>query len=200
MIIFGTTGLNSTKERGTFHCPRCSMQRGYRWISVNRFFTLYFIPLIPLGSVGEYIECDSCRGTYGTEVLRYNPEEARAETVAAIRRLLVLVLVQARKTGPEKVEALRNVFREYLDEDVPTAVIHQEMQQAAQAGVSIRQFAHEAGGDLSEDGVSLVMVAAKQLVASGGFLSEPDKDVLRELGRGLNVLAPALEDFLNSQE
>ena len=59
MIIFGTTGLNSTKERGAFNCPRCSMQRGYRWISVNRFFTLYFIPLIPLGT--RYLDvCTVC--------------------------------------------------------------------------------------------------------------------------------------------
>jgi hypothetical protein len=200
MIIFGTTSLDSTKESGAFHCPRCAMQRGYRWINVNRFFTLYFIPLIPLGSAGEYIKCDSCGGTYGTEVLSYNPEEDRAEMIATIRRLLVLLLVQARKTGPDKVEALRNVFHEYLDEDVPASVIQQEMQQAQQAGVSLNNFARQSADDFSEDGISLVMVAAKEVIASGGFLSDFDKDVLRELGRGLGVLAPAIEDFLNRQE
>jgi hypothetical protein len=200
MIIFGTTSLNSTKETGVFHCPRCSMQRGYRWINVNRFFTLYFIPLIPLGRAGEYIECDSCRGTYGVEVLSYDPEADRAETIATVRRLLVLVLVQARKTGPDKVEALRRVFHEYLGEDVPANVIHQELQQAQQAGVSLENFAQHSGSDFSEDGISLVMNAAKELLASGGFLTDFDKDVLRELGRGLNVLAPALEEFLQRQE
>jgi len=200
MIIFGTTSMDSTKESGAFHCPRCGMQRGYRWISVNRYFTLYFIPLIPMGSAGEYIKCDSCSGTYGTEVLSYDPEQGRAETVAAIRRLLVLLLVQARKTGPDKVEALRTAFHEYLGEDVPAGVIHQEMQQAQQAGVSLENFARQSAEDFSDDGISLVMVAAKEVIASGGFLSEPDKDVLRELGRGLGVTGAAIEDFLNRQE
>jgi hypothetical protein len=176
------------------------MQRGYRWINVNRFFTLYFIPLIPMGKAGEYIKCDSCGGTYGTEVLDYNPERDRAETVAAIRRLLVLLLVQARKTGPDKVEALRHVLHEYLGEDVPASLVHQEMQQAEQAGVSLGNFARQSAGDFSNDGVTLVMVAAKQVIGSGGFLSESDKDVLRELGRGLGLLAPAVEGFIDKQE
>ena len=52
MIIFGTTSLNSTIDSGTFFCPRCSAQQHYRMIGVNRWFTLYFIPVIPMGRAG----------------------------------------------------------------------------------------------------------------------------------------------------
>ena len=55
MIIFGTTGITSTKAKGNFTCPQCANNRLYKHRKVTRFFTLYFIPLIPLGSVGEYV-------------------------------------------------------------------------------------------------------------------------------------------------
>lgn len=69
MIIFGTRSVESTIGNGFFYCPRCNTQRTYRLIGVNRWFTLYFIPVIPMGRIGRYVECDSCAGTFAEEVL-----------------------------------------------------------------------------------------------------------------------------------
>ena len=74
MIIFGTKGRDSQVGQGRFNCPQCRMQRAYEHKSVRRYFTLYFIPVIPLGSAGEYVQCESCGGTFGTEILTYDPE------------------------------------------------------------------------------------------------------------------------------
>jgi hypothetical protein len=45
------------------------MQRPYTHKAVRNWFTLYFVPVIPMGRRGEYVECSSCGGTYGVEVL-----------------------------------------------------------------------------------------------------------------------------------
>ncbi|MGC4013168.1 MAG: hypothetical protein QM755_01430 [Luteolibacter sp.] len=73
MIIFGTRGVTTTHEKGVFHCPACGPGSDFRWRRVRRFFTLYFIPIIPLDLVGEFIECGQCKRTYETRVLEYNP-------------------------------------------------------------------------------------------------------------------------------
>ncbi len=70
MIIFGTRGLTLTGKPHPFFCPHCDTERSYKRKTIRRFFTLYFIPLIPLRTIGEYIECGSCRGTYKPEVLK----------------------------------------------------------------------------------------------------------------------------------
>jgi hypothetical protein len=36
---------------------------------VERFFTLYFIPIFSLGDLGEFIECQSCQLTFRPEIL-----------------------------------------------------------------------------------------------------------------------------------
>ncbi len=64
IIIFGTRGVRSTLKQGSFYCPQCDCEKDYKHKKVTRFFTLYFIPVIPLGKIGEYVECYSCRNTY----------------------------------------------------------------------------------------------------------------------------------------
>ena len=73
MIILGTTGLTFTREKGQFHCPSCGDGVDYRHKKVRCFFTLYFVPLIPLHSLGEYVECQRCQGTYHLDILSYDP-------------------------------------------------------------------------------------------------------------------------------
>lgn len=78
LIIYGSRGMTSTIGNGQFACPRCSMMRHYNHRQVRLFFTLYFIPLIPLWRLGEYIECGSCGGTYGVEVLSLRIEQLQS--------------------------------------------------------------------------------------------------------------------------
>jgi uncharacterized tellurite resistance protein B-like protein len=72
-IIFGTRGVRSTVEQGQFYCPQCDGQKPYKLKKVTQFFTLYFIPLIPLGSKGKYVECQNCKNTYIERILEMKP-------------------------------------------------------------------------------------------------------------------------------
>jgi len=72
-IIFGTRGIRSTIKQGAFYCPQCQSEKNYKHKKVTQFFTLYFIPLIPLGNKGEYVECQTCRNTYIERVLDIAP-------------------------------------------------------------------------------------------------------------------------------
>ena len=38
---------------------------------VARYFTLFFIPLFRLKTLGEYIECQACRTAFDLKVLDY---------------------------------------------------------------------------------------------------------------------------------
>jgi hypothetical protein len=73
IIIWGSRGLTKNLEQGEFYCPGCDSQRDYHLRQVREFFTLYFIPLFPVGKAQRYIECDTCKGTYKEEVLTMEP-------------------------------------------------------------------------------------------------------------------------------
>jgi len=70
LIIFGRRSRTSVVAQGDFSCPSCQSGRPYRHVVVKRWFTLYFIPVIPLGKTGEYVECTVCAKKFTIEALR----------------------------------------------------------------------------------------------------------------------------------
>lgn len=81
MIIWGSKGCEKVVDQGQFHCPRCDEPRSYTHKRVSNYFTLYFIPLFPTSTLGEYVECYSCGETYKPEVLSYRPPSASERLV-----------------------------------------------------------------------------------------------------------------------
>jgi tellurite resistance protein len=72
VIIFGVSvfyifGLIGS---GQFHCPNCGGDRQYEHRTARRFFTLFFLPVIPLDKVGEVVRCQTCRTRFDPVVLR----------------------------------------------------------------------------------------------------------------------------------
>lgn len=74
MIIWGSKSRETTEHEGEFHCPHCAGEtRTYKLIKVSKYFTLYFIPLFPMETLGKYIKCKTCNSDYNESVLEYVP-------------------------------------------------------------------------------------------------------------------------------
>ena len=73
MIIWGTKGQEKEIGTGTFYCPRCDTQKPYIHKVVSRYFTLFFIPLLKIKELGEYLQCGGCNTTFKPEVLQIEP-------------------------------------------------------------------------------------------------------------------------------
>lgn len=69
MIIYGYRNKEIEMSTGNFHCPKCETQRQYKFKKIVRYFTLFFIPLFPLGTTSQYIECSICGRTYKPEAI-----------------------------------------------------------------------------------------------------------------------------------
>lgn len=75
-VIFGLRHLHRLLGSGTFYCPKCCSSQQYWHKRVRHFFALYFIPLIPLGTVGEYVQCQHCQTQFEPQVLQNSPPSA----------------------------------------------------------------------------------------------------------------------------
>lgn len=73
MIIVGTRGVTYTKRWGRFRCPACHADSDYRQRRIRRCFTLYFVPIVPLDLLEEFIECGSCGSAFPMGVLDLGP-------------------------------------------------------------------------------------------------------------------------------
>ena len=70
LIIFGIRVLFSVLSRGTFHCPQCGVDRAYQLRQPRRWFTLFFIPVVPMDKRDAFVECDTCHGRFTQQALK----------------------------------------------------------------------------------------------------------------------------------
>lgn len=75
IIIWGSTGREKKVSQGSFFCPSCRSNVGYEQRKASRWFTLYFLPVFPLETVGEWVRCSGCQGDFQPSVLQLSREE-----------------------------------------------------------------------------------------------------------------------------
>ncbi len=86
-IIMGTRQRVRIIGNGQFQCPGCQAERAYARKEARPYFTLYFVPLFPVGKPVEYIECLTCGRTFELDVLdekRKKVKRTLAERINAI--------------------------------------------------------------------------------------------------------------------
>ncbi len=70
MIILGVNDRAKTVGEGTFFCPHCQHSHSYARKKAKLYFSLFFVPLIPLKDLGEYVECRHCWNRFSPEVVQ----------------------------------------------------------------------------------------------------------------------------------
>ncbi len=81
LVIFGTTVIGKVVKSGSFYCPRCNMERGYQVKQNEKYFSLFFIPLIPIGKSGDTLACSFCKTSYIPSSI-LSEEEYTSSTIA----------------------------------------------------------------------------------------------------------------------
>lgn len=189
MIIFGlSVFFFGTLGEGVFHCPRCGGDRQYKHKSGRRWFTLFFIPVIPLDKVGEIVRCETCHTRYDQEVLAIpTAERMAAAGPAGLRAAAALVLTagdpvdaNARRRA---VSAVRGAGATGYSEDALDADI-------AASGAAAEQALSGAAAVLAPHGRERLIAEATRVGLAAGALTDGQRQVLSRIGDLLG-LTPA---------
>jgi len=191
LIIFGTRGVTYSAGQGEFWCPSCREKRRYDHKRVRRFFTLYFIPIIPLDMLGEYVECDHCRDTFTPEVLTIDPDKDKKEFVAefarAVKRVMILMMLADGRIDDEEIETIHQVYEKVAKKKIDRAEIDQEVEEAKKDGRGIRQYLASIVGRLNDPGKELVVKSAFFVAAADGKFTDEETALLAELAGALEM-------------
>ena len=192
LIIWGTRGIESTLSTGRFFCPTCATEKSYSKKRVRRFFTLYFIPLIPLDTVGTYIECRVCTGTYQLDVLNYDPradqEEAEAEFRKVMRRVMVDIMMADGVLDQDELKTLAEIYQKVGGKPFSKQRLKKELDRLEREGTEgTIDFLFEAKNTLNRDGKGLVIRAALAVAAADGEFQEEEQILIGEYAEALGV-------------
>jgi tellurite resistance protein len=192
LIIFGTRGVTYASDRGEFFCPSCGGRRPYEQKRVRRFLTLYFLPVVPLDRLGEYVECQHCKHTFKPAVLaddgaRHGTPRFEAEFYAAVKRVMVLVMMADGRIDEEEIETIRLVYGKLASRDVPRSEVDAEVQAARADGRGLRQYLSSVAANLNDPGKETVVRAAFFVAAADGRITDEESALLTELAAALEM-------------
>lgn len=185
LLIFGLSVFFRTVGQGDFHCPNCGGDRHYRQRVARRWFTLFFIPVIPLNRVGEVVECATCRTRFNLDVLRLPTAQAMAEVLpTAMRAAAVGVLLAddpaSTAARARAIEAVRGYGFEAYDEEMLTTDLSRSQDGA---GETIAQ----AGGQLTVEAREWFLAQVVRVALADGAIGADERQALHMVASRLGM-------------
>lgn len=205
MIIWGSRGRVTTIGSGTFHCPRCSSTQPYKHQKLQRYFTLYFIPLFPLDDLGEHIECGQCHNLWKTEVLRQPTGESQDEAIQnelrrAMKRSMALVILANGKAAPGEIAAGSEVFRKIVGMSLPDAELAREVKDVHEQDVDVARYLSNFGGHLSNEQKESLVMAACGVALYDGPMQPAEREAVEKIATALGLTQAHLRGILAGLE
>ncbi len=201
MIIFGTRGVTTTKERGQFTCPQCETNQDYKHKKVTKFFTLYFIPIIPLGSRGEYVECQRCKGTFVPRVLEYQPDQGRdafmAEYEKAIRHSMVLMMLADGVIDDQEMETVHLIINKFSHNDMTLDELKRYVDDVQKSPQDVSTYLKGVAPSLNEHGKEVIIQCAISVAAADGHIDDSEMDLIKEIAKVMDMSGSHLKGILH---
>lgn len=187
MIIWGSRGLTSIVESSQFHCPQCSSAQPCNLKQVRTFFTLYFIPLIPLNVAGRYVECNRCGGTYTEEALSYDPEREREESITNMLRVMIMAALADGQVDDAERAEIKKQYMELAGLPVTEETLSKEISMAVSSKTDLNSYVSRIAGDLSPHGKALTVKLAFDTMSAAGDLNPGHQTQLARLADTLQI-------------
>ena len=186
MLIFGWRSRASKIGSGQFYCPREGGDRGFEHKEARRWFTLFFIPLIPLNRLGDFVECTSCRSTFYTSVLEA-PTGANIEDIMthAIRYVAVALTFADGHVDPDERRVATEIVRQFSSVEYDEADFANDLAHLDPA--DLVDNLEELGSILNDHGKEAVIAAAIRLATADGSLHPTEVDIIEEAGKALSM-------------
>jgi len=201
MILFGTRGVKSTIKLGSFNCPQCEESRSYRHQKVTNFLTLFFIPLIPLGSAGEYVECSDCKSTFVPQVLINNPDKDGVLAIyeKAIRHSMILIMLAGGAIKEKKKEKVLQIINKFGSHDLSMSGLESNIHLVKEKSEDITTYLKKVGPLLNEHGKGIIIKCALAVASLEGKIEDTELHLISKMERSMKMSSSQVKGIINER-
>ncbi|MGN6548190.1 MAG: TerB family tellurite resistance protein [Aureliella sp.] len=181
MILIGTMEWASTIDRGDFFCPVCNAAKSYQRKVSRPFLTLYFIPVVPIGGLREFVLCRSCRKRFDPEILSPGAlaEVIRAPQVAGeqapfeteLLRLIALMMVEDDQVTEPEVAMATRVYQSMIGRPLPRYELDRACREVVALRIKPARYVGRAGEGMTYDQKLMAVQAMFAVAGAEGQIS-----------------------------
>jgi len=188
MLIWGWRTRTKTLSSGIFFSPRAGCDAPYELVEARKWFTFFFIPLIPLSVLGTYVRCGLTGAEYDAKILEAPTNaDVLGQLVLGTREMVATAAnaggFVSDNTRRLAVDAVRDHVAEYDD-----AQLEQDLRTAGQAPLADRL--RYLSGTISDTGKERLLLSAAALITADGIPNPATDQAVRWMGEQL-LLSPA---------
>jgi zinc-ribbon family/Tellurite resistance protein TerB len=188
LIIFGLRVFYRTIGQGMFHCQRCGGDREYARRAGRRWFTLFFIPVIPLGQAGEHVRCTVCGTRYRMEVLSLPTAAQMQAALPAGMRAAALIMLRAGggSSAPARRRAIDAIKGAGLA-DYDDAALDADLSASARPGQDLAGPVNRLTMQLAIPAREWFLAEAVRIGLADGALSDDERNAARQIAAQLGM-------------
>jgi zinc-ribbon family len=188
LIIFGIRVFYRSIGQGAFHCQRCGGDREYRHLAGRRWFTVFFIPVIPLGQAGEHVRCTVCGTRYRMEVLSLPTAAQMQAALPAGMRAAALIMLRAGggSSGPARRRAIDAIKGAGLSDYDDTA-LDTDLSALARPGQDLAGPLNRLTVQLAVPAREWFLAEAVRIGLADGMLSGDERNAAQEIAAELGM-------------
>jgi hypothetical protein len=206
IVIYGTRTVSSFLNSGNFLCPHCHSAQPFVRKSARRYFTLYFIPLVPLDRQGEYVECQTCLRQYGGDTIDDYQEEQRAKLEASIqeeyteyvKRMMVLMALAEGEgaISDAKIDGIRASYEEISGTAMTRREVEREFYLVRLAKTGMAPYSRRFEGVLEERGKVALIQSVYKVATADGPIGANSQKFLDQVATEIDITPTHLRQIL----
>ncbi|MEC8506250.1 MAG: zinc-ribbon domain-containing protein [Planctomycetota bacterium] len=196
-------GLSTTKpviDTGSFDCPKCHQQRSYQRKLIKNWISIYFIPIIPIGSSGEVLQCTKCKIEFPAKSAPQSQASDSPTSEDFAEALLVLVALDRGTPNRKVVAKLQQVLSELREQPVSSETVAALILQGQSTRYSALEYARTTRAGISREDRIRAVVLIDELVRCPGEAHPAGLDLLDSISKALGISSTALNSLLGDLE
>ena len=196
-------GLSTTQpviDTGSFDCPKCHQQRSYQRKLIKNWISIYFIPIIPIGSSGEVLQCTKCKIEFPAKSAPQSQASDSPTSEDFAEALLVLVALDRGTPNRKVVAKLQQVLSELREQPVSSETVAALILQGQSTRYSAFEYARTTRAGISREDRIRAVVLIDELVRCPGEAHPAGLDLLDSISKALGISSTALNSLLGDLE
>jgi len=160
-----------------------------------------FIPLIPLGSAGEYVECGQCKGTFIPRVLDSskgtNNEKFLAIYEKAIRHSMVKIMLADGIIDAQEKVMVRQIINKFGKNDLTEHELDNYIKEVQKTNEDVTTYLKIIGPSLNEHGKEIIIKCALAVAASDGNIDDSEIDLINKMSSAMQMSPSHLRGIIS---
>ncbi len=185
IVIWGFKVLFKTIGEGQFHCPSCGVDRRFEHRRGRRWFTMFWIPIIPLKVAGDIVECSVCKKRYGESVLALPTSAETATSIGFARRAIAAHMVAISDNTTVASEAAVAMMHESGMSDYDHSQL--DIDRQTSDWERVRSWGEHLAKTLSPAGAEAMLLAAARVAAADELITDAEREVINDLGAAFGL-------------